>query len=139
MKDHQTKAVRVARDEPFLSRRRLRAYVVCALITFGLSLGGSKVMAGSISDLTPHEAQLFNLTNQARAANGLAQLRVAAGATDVARNWTRYMANSGSFRHNPNYMAELIAYGRADSHEAHRRGTPARRVTSASTRPDVGP
>jgi hypothetical protein len=94
--------------------------VLCAFITFGLSLGGlslgvSNAMAGSISDLTPHEAQLFNLTNQARAANGLVQLRVAAGATDVARNWTRYMATSGSFRHNPNYVAELRAYGQSNA------------------------
>jgi len=88
--------------------------ISCALIFGGQTIGAESASAGSIADLTPHEAELFNLINQARAANGVGQLAVAAGATDVARNWSRAMTTSG-IRHNPNYAAELRAYGQSNA------------------------
>lgn len=67
--------------------------------------------AASVSDLTPHEARLVELINQARAQNGLGGLGVAGGAVDVARNWAYTMAGSGYFGHNPNYVSQLQASG----------------------------
>lgn len=95
--------------------RGLAALLIASTVGLVLVLPAAPASAGSVYELTPHEARLFTLVNQSRAANGLVQLQVAAGATDVARNWSSTMANSGSFRHNPNYVAELQTYGQSNA------------------------
>lgn len=96
---------------------RLIGWLAVLVMAASVSLASapSSASAGSIAELTPHEQRLVQLINQSRAQNGLGQLAVAAGATDVARNWSAYMARSGDFRHNPNYVGELRAYGQSNA------------------------
>lgn len=65
--------------------------------------------------LSPVEARLLHLINDARAEAGVAPLRPAAGTTDVARRWSARLARQGALEHNPGLAAELRAAGSTGS------------------------
>lgn len=66
--------------------------------------------------LSPFEARLVTLVNQARTSNGLSALRATAGTTDVARRWSLQLARAGELSHNPNLVDNLAAAGSSDWH-----------------------
>ena len=80
--------------------------VVLVAAAAALALGSAPAAADNASD----EARLFQLTNEARAANGRGPLAYDAAASNVARAWAAELARSGSLRHNPNLVAEVDAY-----------------------------
>ncbi|HVU74118.1 MAG TPA: CAP domain-containing protein [Mycobacteriales bacterium] len=57
--------------------------------------------------LTPYEARLLVLTNQARVANGLRPLVAEPGPTDVARRWSVVLAKQDGLSHNPAIESNL--------------------------------
>lgn len=57
--------------------------------------------------LTPYEARLLVLTNQARVANGLHALVAEPGPTDVARRWSVVLARQDGLSHNPSIVSAL--------------------------------
>jgi uncharacterized protein YkwD len=63
--------------------------------------------------LTPYEARLLALVNQARAAQGLHTLAPEPGTTDVARRWSVQLANQDGLSHNPNIESDLEHAGSA--------------------------
>lgn len=64
--------------------------------------------------LTPFEARLVFLINQARAGQGEQALVVVAGATDVARRWALQLAGDDDLSHNPMITQDLQAAGSPD-------------------------
>ena len=54
--------------------------------------------------------RLFQLTNEASAANGRARSPTTPPRRSVARSWAAELARSGSLRHNPNLVAQVDAY-----------------------------
>ena len=53
--------------------------------------------------------QILAETNAFRAANGKPALKLSAEMTTVARNWSQTMADTGVFKHNPNYSTQIPA------------------------------
>ncbi len=76
-----------------------------------LALGGSTAAGPGAVALSSVEARIFTLVNQARAARGIAPVRAAAGATDVARRWSAAQAQLAGISHNPRLVADLAAAG----------------------------
>lgn len=88
--------------------RRLGATVLALLVVVAgaLALTARPAAAGPVDD----EARLFSLTNQSRAAAGLAPLAYDPAAVSVARGWAAELARSGQLRHNPNLVAQVDAH-----------------------------
>lgn len=89
--------------------------LLTAAFVIGHVSSAPRAEAASAADLAPHEARLYQLINEARAANGVVTLGVAGGAVDVARNWSSSMARTGTFRHNPDYVAQLRSAGSSNA------------------------
>lgn len=66
--------------------------------------------ATSTVDAPADEAQLVDLTNEARRAAGLPTLTPDAAAASVARNWARAMVANGGIRHNPDLVVHVDRY-----------------------------
>jgi hypothetical protein len=59
-------------------------------------------------------SRLVTLINQARAQQGLAALRVAAGTSQVAQAWSQQIAAAGAISHNPDLQHQLETHGSPD-------------------------
>lgn len=86
----------------------LAALVVATLATATL-LVASPAKEAAASQANAPAWELFRLTNNDRAANGLPALQMASAAVDVAQNWANHLAATGSLVHNPNYVAQMSA------------------------------
>lgn len=89
---------------PHPLRRLFAVVVVLALAAAGAFVGIGASPAAAVS---AEESELYNLTNQARAARGLGPLAYDGAASNVARTWAQELARSGSLRHNPNLVAQV--------------------------------
>jgi uncharacterized protein YkwD len=89
-----------------LTRAAASLLVLLVAAAAALSLASSPAAADDAAD----EARLYQLTNEARAANGRAPLAYDAAASSVARGWAAELARSGNLRHNPNLVAQVNAY-----------------------------
>ena len=85
-------------------RRGIR--VATVLIALLCAIAGGLVLAGPARAVSPtHEQGFVDKINQERTSRGLRPLILDLQIRDVARGWSGYMASSGDFRHNPNYVA----------------------------------
>ncbi len=93
-------------ETPVLNRRRPPRAIVVALLTVAMALG--LVGPAAARTLSPDlESQLVRMTNQARAAHGLAPLTVEPQLTRIARDWSDTMASRKELSHRPK-LADAI-------------------------------
>lgn len=86
----------------------LAALVVAILVT-AMMLVASPAKQAAASQANAPAWELFRLTNNDRAANGLPPLQMASAAVDVAQAWANYLAATRSLVHNPNYVSQMSA------------------------------
>ena len=84
--------------------------LIATFLAVLVALAASTALAAPAGADPADEARLFELTNAARAANGLAAFAYDPAATGVARAWAQELARSGQLRHNPNLVADVDAY-----------------------------
>lgn len=96
-----------------MSTRRTPAVVLLAVLSMLLTLTVVLAPSARAQDvtLTPYEQELTSLVNQAREASGRPPLTVAAGATDLARNWSARMSREQLLRHNPDLARDVEYFG----------------------------
>jgi hypothetical protein len=90
--------------------RRLTAYLLLALATAGLITTAGTAGASTYSP-SSYASRLLELTNQARAAHGLATLTWASGTSEVAASWTSHLASARALSHNPNLASDVASHG----------------------------
>lgn len=94
---------------PAPTRTKARTALL-ALLTLLVAAAASLGLAAPSSAATADdEARLFQLTNDARSANGLAPLAYDTLASNVARVWAQELARSANLRHNPNLANQVGA------------------------------
>jgi len=84
--------------------------IVLALVAGMGGLVGAAAPAGAATTAGSEEVEFLRLTNEARAAAGTPALADDIAAREVARNWARTLADSGTLRHNPNVAAEVSQF-----------------------------
>ena len=94
-----------ARAESIVTRALAALLVLLVAASAALAFSAGPAAADDAD-----EARLFQLTNEARAANGRGPLAYDAAASSVARSWASELARSGNLRHNPNLVAQVNAY-----------------------------
>ena len=82
--------------------------VPASLVTPAAATGGHHVLSVRLNGF---ESQLAADINKARRSAGLRPLTVIAGATDVARRWSRHMAGAEVLSHNPSIIGDISHAG----------------------------
>ena len=82
--------------------------VPASMVTPAAATGGTHVLSVRLNGF---ESQLAADINKARRSAGLRPLTVIAGATDVARRWSRHMAGSRILAHNPSIIGDIAHAG----------------------------
>jgi uncharacterized protein YkwD len=82
--------------------------VPATMVTPAAATGGHHVLSVRLNGF---ESQLAADINQARRSAGLRPLTVIAGATDVARRWSRHMAAAQVLSHNPSIIGDISHAG----------------------------
>ena len=82
--------------------------VPASMVTPAAATGGTHVLSVRLNGF---EAQLTADINKARRNAGLRPLTVIAGATDVARRWSRHMAQTSVLAHNPSIISDITHAG----------------------------
>jgi hypothetical protein len=83
-------------------------FVVLVALVSGLAAGAVPAAAATTDDAA--ETELVRLTNEDRAAAGLAALGHDPAASSVARAWATSMADRSTLEHNPNLVRDVEAF-----------------------------
>src|SRR6187200_1550101 len=105
----QPQRLRTTQEVPVKKSMVTRALAALLVVLVAAGAAIAFWAGPAAADDVADEARLFQLTNEARVANGRAPLVYDPAASVVARNWAGELARSGNLRHNPNLAAQVDA------------------------------
>ncbi|MFA9430036.1 CAP domain-containing protein [Egicoccus sp. AB-alg2] len=90
-------------------RRTVTALMAVLLLAGATSVPANATTVACTETAARMERLALELINETRAAGGVAPVAPLEGLHDVARTWSRNMASTGTFAHNPSYFGQYPA------------------------------